>query len=280
MKMDVHKYCLPIMQATAFCVFAGRGWQYLFFDTPYRELLWDVNWMKGIVENFTPLTWDEYVTSPAVDLGIQRLITGTGWLYIICAFVALFYRRLPRSAHFLLLFGAANLVLLAGLYLKEYFFHAGQFFEYALQFGAPVFLFAVRPKEAPPKPLWLWMKICVSLTFICHGLYAVGYYPRPGTFLTMTIQTLRFSEPTALAFLNIAGALDFFIALGIFLPARFARFFLIYAAFWGLLTSLARITGNFYWEFPMESLFQWFHECVYRLPHFFIPFLLVLKSNE
>ena len=126
------------------------------------------------------------------------------------------------------------------------------------------------------------MKVAIALTFTCHGLYAVGYYPMPVTFLQMLKAILNMEGAPALAFLKVAGLLDFVVAIGIFLKKRWAVPVLGYAVAWGFLTSMARIFGNFYWDFPLESLDQWVFEAVYRFPHFLVPMALLfwMKVGE
>ncbi len=265
-----------LVQIATVCVFAGRAYQHLFWDAPFREFLWDPFWMKSFVEKILGMSWEQYVTHPAGDVWIQRLIFAEGIFYTLCTAAAIFIRRLPTGAKWLLWVGSANLVILAFLYQKDHFYHVGQFFEYTLQFTSPVFLLLILKKKSITPGMVFWMKVALALTFTCHGLYALGYYPRPGTFYVMTHHIFGFGQTGMVHFLNLAGALDLLIAGGVFIPWRGARWLLAYAAVWGLLTSLARICGNFFWEFPLESLHQWTHEAVVRLPHFLIPLALFL----
>lgn len=269
-----------VLQIAAACVFAGRAWQHLFWEAPYRELIWDQALMQGLIESLTHLTWEEFATSIAVDEAIQRATLALGIFYAVCALTVIFIRKLPAFFKWIVWAGAFLLVFLALIYTKDHFFHVGQFFEYALQFGTPVFFLFALKKGAITERLVIWMKVAIVLTFTCHGLYAIGYYPQPAGFLEMTMRCLAFSQEDAVTFLNIAGAMDYVVAVGIFLPRKRARWFLFYAACWGLATSLARVVGNFYLDFPWLSLHQWLFETVYRLPHFFIPFLLFLKTFE
>ena len=277
MKHDVFKQIFRLLQFSAFTVFAGRAWQHLFRDAPYRELLWDDVLMEPVIEKLTPWTWHEYVTNLAVDETIQRWMAGLGIVYAVCGITALFINRLPNFFKVFQWTGAAGLFVLALLYMKEHFFHTGQFFEFALQCCSPVFL-VLQPQLSPR--LVFWMKIAIALTFACHGLYAIGYYPRPGYYTEMTMRILGISQAAAILLLKVAGALDFVVAAGIFLPWKWAKWILAYAAFWGLATSLARIFGNFFWQFPLQSLYEWVYQTVYRLPHFLIPLVVFLWGKE
>jgi hypothetical protein len=275
-KKNTAEKILLLLQIATVSVFAGRAYQHLFWDAPFREFLWDPFWMRGFVEKILGMSWEQYVTHPAGDVWIQRMIFADGLFYTLCALTAAFIRRLPTRARWLLWAGAANLVLLALLYQKDHFYHVGQFFEYTLQFSSPVFLAIILKKKSITPRLAFWMKVAVTLTFTCHGLYALGYYPRPGSFYVMTHHIFGFDQTAMTHFLNSAGVLDLVVAAGIFMPWKGARWLLAYAAAWGLATSLARVFGNFFWEFPLESLHQWTCEAVLRLPHFLVPLALFL----
>jgi hypothetical protein len=267
---------LLLLQIATVCVFAGRAYQHLFWDAPFREFLWDPFWMQGFIEKFSGMTWREYVTNPAGDIWIQRFVFAEGIFYTLCALSAVFIRRLPGKVRWLLWVGAANLIMLALIYQKDHFYQVGQFFEYTLQFSSPIFLLILLKKKHVSRTLIFWMKVAVALTFTCHGLYAIGYYPRPGSFYVMTYNNFGFDKEGMKYFLNTAGTIDLLLAAGIFLPWRGVKWLLAYAAVWGLATTLARIFGNFYWDFPLESLHQWAFQAVFRMPHFLVPFALFL----
>ena len=129
-----------LLQFSAFTVFLGRAWQHLYWDAPFRTLLWDESWLSGIVQDWLGMNWETYITSMEVDENISWSIQCFGILYLLSAFVALFVKRLPRFFYHLLLVGTAGLIFLALLYCKERFFSIGQFLEYTLQFGSPLFL--------------------------------------------------------------------------------------------------------------------------------------------
>jgi len=270
-----------LLQFSAFTVFLGRAWQHLYWDAPFRTLLWDESWLSGIVQDSLGMNWETYITSMEVDENISWSIQCFGILYLLSAFVALFVKRLPRFFHHLLLVGTAGLIFLALLYCKERFFSIGQFLEYTLQFGSPLFLWwlADRKDNLPTKKFLLILKIAIALTFTCHGLYALGYYPIPVQFMEMTMNILGLGEDSAKNFLSIAGVLDFLVAIGIFLPWKWARLFLAYAVFWGFGTTIARVWANFNWEWLDYVLLQWLHESILRMPHFLIPLAVLIVGN-
>ena len=270
------KHLFLIVQIAVVCVFLGRAWQHLFWDAPLRTLLWDEKWMRFLVEGVFGYEWEVYVKSSLVDQNIQAIIRSMGYLYFGGALAAIFIRRAGKAAIWLLYIGGILLIFLAFLYWKEKFFHLGQFFEYALQCSAPFFLIHFYKQNSITTKAVFWIKLFTALTFTCHGLYAVGYYPRPGHFISMVMNILGLGEEGAILFLNIAGVLDFIASLLIFFPRKIALPAVAYMIFWGFGTSIARVWSNFYWDFWSESLNQFFYESLYRFPHFLIPLVLLL----
>ena len=265
-----------IIQFATCAVFLGRAWQHWRWDAPYRALLWDEQWMSGLVGNVLNMDWETYISDVQVDNSIQLGIKGIGLFYFFCALVALFIKKLPIFFRYMLVVGAFSLILLAILYCKEKFFSIGQFFEYSLQFGSPLLLVYLLKKPTVTKPLLMVIKIMIALTFTAHGLYALGFYPRPVHFMEMTMNILGVMEDRAIFFLNLAGVLDFVISIGLFLPWKWSKYCLWYAVFWGGATTAARIWANFNWEWLNYVLVQWLHESVMRFPHFLIPLAVVI----
>lgn len=268
-----------LLQVATCCVFLGRAWQHLVWDAPFRTLLWDEGIMKGIIEQLWGMSWQDYITSPDTDESIQKLIKGIGWFYILCAIFSLFIKRWKKLAGFFMIAGSLSLVVLAALYCKERFFSVGQFLEYALQFSTPLFLYFFVKQESISPRLLFYMKLAIALTFVCHGLYAVGYYPRPGYFTEMTMNILGIEEGLAIQFLKIAGILDFIIGVGIFLPFRISKWILLYAILWGFFTTIARVWAYVELDYFTETAIQWVHESIYRAPHFLVPCFVYLQGK-
>ena len=270
------------IQLATVAVFLGRGWQHLFWDAPFRSVLWDEDWMKGIVRIIFGMDWNTYITSAEVDQKIDGLIKGTGIFYMLCALLSIFIKKIPPVLKKILLIGAISLVLLAFGYYKEKFFSIGQFFEYTLQFSAPVILYYLANGGAITDKFKLFIKIAIALTFTCHGLYAFGIYPLPETFVTMTINILGVEESTAMILLKGMGILDFVVSILIFLPKKWTIMALKYAVVWGFLTAFARMVAYFNFDFMWDALTQNWFETIYRIPHFMIPLalLLILKNDS
>lgn len=277
MKQTNHQQVILTLRVATFLLFAGRAWQHLFWDAPFRALLWDQEIMEGWIARITGGTWQEYVTSERADHFIQSAATGFGIFYSLMAVLTLFVTARWKKVKWLYVVSSVSLALLAFLYSKDKFYHVGQFFEYSIQFMLPLFFIFALTRTAALSKLNLAMKIAIALTFTSHGLYAFGAYPQPGVFVDMVIHIFHCSESFAKTFLKIAGVLDFVVSITIFVP-RLARISLLYAALWGGLTALARTWANFYIEFPLESLHQNLYETLYRVPHMLVPLAAFLLT--
>lgn len=261
---------LMLLQMSCVFIFIGRAWQHLFWESPLRVLLWDEGLLGQWVENTFHLSWFSYVTSPLMNQLIQMIIWGIGGIFIASALISMRSDVLSRFQQAVLLIGSALLTFLAFLYCKDKFFRLGEFFEHAIQFGTPLALLYCFQHSATLHRLQIFLKALIVLTFVSHGLYAIGYYPVPGNFQDMTLSILPLSNQYGLLFLKIAGILDLCVAAMICLglgttPA------LMYAVFWGTATAMARVMANVSVSTFIYDLHQWLPETVYRLPHGIIP---------
>ncbi len=271
---------IVILKASTIFVFLGRAYQHIVWDAPYRTFLWDEAILKGLVEKIFNITWNEYVTNLSIANNISVSIQVIGICYLLCALAVPFIKSSTKKAgKIVLLGGAIGLFILALLYCKEKFFHLGQFFEYACQVISPILLYMMMFTSIEFKKIRITALVAIALTFSCHGLYAIGYYPRPGNFIDMTLNTLPIEESSAHLLLKIAGILDFIIAIAIFIP-KTARIALIYAFIWGGLTALARLTGHFHADFLANTFDQWTWEVLIRLPHALIPLFIILADQS
>lgn len=275
------KMVIWLLRLSCFLVFAGRGWQYLISgDAPFRVLFWDEDLLTPLVNSLFGMSWNDWATSETVDATIQTAIYINGAFFFLCAGLSLIVQRSHKFIKFLLGVGCALLLFLAYLLFKDRFYQAAQFLEYAAQYmSPPLLIWAVSAqKKIPPVGFDFGLRVAVALTFICHGLYAFGYYPVPGNFVDMVIQILGVSDAQALDFLEIAAILDFAVG-GILLIGVFKPFAYGYALFWGVATTLARFLANLSWELLGSDLLRWTPEVLHRGPHAVIPAAgLVLSS--
>ena len=265
------------------CTFLGRAYQHIRWEAPYRALLWSQHKMEPLITGVFGVEWRDWVNNTAVDMGIQNAINITGWFYLLCAVLALTVSGKTKFQQFVLAFGGAMLFFLAYLYFLDKGSRIGQWIEYSLQFGGPIFLIAaVRGHICHPKLVFSF-KVAIALTFIGHGLYAAGIYPQPGNFVTMLMNGVGLSEDMSRQLLVAAGYLDFIAAALIFFPAV-NRPALAYMAFWGFATALARMVS--YYD-PIHIggwLDAWAFQTIYRMIHGGAPLLLmfipVIKSEQ
>ncbi|MFK7934825.1 MAG: hypothetical protein AB8G22_15055 [Saprospiraceae bacterium] len=274
-----------ILFINAILLLLGRGWQHLADSVPVRALLWNEDLFRPLIENLTTLEWSGYVANLQYDHWISYLTYGFGFFYLLLAFSLIMIKiggnlKLPpiyRMLKISLLLTSIFFFILAFCYYLDKNYLLGQWGEYALQWMSPLFLSWYIFKTIPRSRLVLLMKIALSITFICHGLYAIGYYPVPGSFQSMLMQILPLTETQAISILKVAGILDFILSIVIFIPQRkIVLVALAYAAIWGFLTALARPVAHFYSQFWLESLLQWTPEFLFRVPHFLIPIWLFL----
>lgn len=253
-------------------VFIGRAWQQLYWDIPIRTVLWDERLMSPLVTQWLGMSWRDWVTSASID---QAITTGVrlGGLFYVLAAVAAWYAQPGRKwTNAVVALGGVGLVVLAFLYTKEKFYHLGQFFEYSLQFGAPFLLLSALHRPRLSAIQWLSLRLAIALTFTCHGLYAISYYPRPGNFTEMVMAGLWLDEQSAVTLLQWAGIGDFLAAAALLLPWRNIQLAaLLYTMVWGFLTTMARV-WSYLWIADLATVFwQWVPECLYRWPHFLGP---------
>lgn len=266
-----------ILQVAASAIFLGRAWQHLRWDGPYRTLLWDEGLMRGLVEGLFGTTWSDYVTDPAVDQAIQAGTQTVGAFLLLCGLVVWTIPRWTRLASWIIGLGSVWLIFLSWLYFKEHFNQAGLFIEYALQWGTPLLLLMAVSRTQWTRTWRLGAALAAALTFIGHGLYAIGWYPRPGYFVQMTLNITGWSEANSIRFLAWAGALDFLAALALFVPlVRVRMVGAAYMVFWGAATAIARLWAHWIPGMAWEVLAQWLHQVIYRLPHALVPLILFL----
>ncbi|MFK7852275.1 MAG: hypothetical protein AB8D78_14960 [Akkermansiaceae bacterium] len=247
---------------------------------PLRALLWDEDLFAGVVRTFTGMEWGEWVSSLEVDDGINRAIRVQGLLFLAIGIAALVPLHSLWISGFYL-FGSLNLIFLAWLKYHDSGDGIAQFFEHSSQFLLPIILLlAISGKR------WhLLAMVSIALTFIGHGMFAVGLpsetswlnHPRPGSFLEMTMLCLGLdSEITAGRILVAAGVLDFVVVALLFFRGWPRLSGLAYMFAWGLATAIARPWAYYEPTAAAESLIRWIPEMLYRAPHFGIPLCLLL----
>lgn len=290
-----------LLRIAAAAVCLGMGFLGLVYDLPLRTLLWDPS-MWSWFANFFGYSWTEWVTDAVVDQRIGSAVRLIAAFLSVGGLMILFVkpvRWLAWSMSLLLLF-------LQLLIWKGHFYRVGQLLELSLQTAAPLVYYywtalfpgPVRfaaafggPGNLGRKPrsergeeagvggkngkFWWVVRLLIVLTFIGHGLYAVGYYPVPAPFILMTQSGLGVGEAAARLVLLAVGILDFLAAGALLLPYRAAvRTALCWIIPWAVLTTLARLWSYGGLVETETLLWQWGPEVVRRLPHILIPLAL------
>ena len=257
----------------------GRCWQHLFLNAPFRTFLWNEELLKPVVEGLTSLSWHQYATSYLVDQWIQYSVQFFGLIYGLGAIVVLFCHNKKKliGRYLVTLFGC--LFLLSFLYYMEKFFYLAMLFEYAIQIMTPLIVYAVLFNKYHSKYFQLGIMLGVSLTFLGHGLFALGLYPVPGHFIDMIVNVFGFNESGARILLKVAGTLDLMAcALIFYRPARkYALYFMIG---WGGLTAAARIVAHIDFNLFMLTGHQWVYETLVRVPHALVPLFILLTLKK
>lgn len=279
--IDIQKQFILVLKISAIAVLIGRAWQFLFWDAPYRALLWDESLMIPIIEGWFNMKWEDWASSEIVNQNIQLSIRFTGVLYVIGIIMILLVNKKRKWPDIILWINVFFLFLLAVLQTKEVFYHVGQFFENSSQVGVIIILISFLRRWLSEKKLLLFIKILIGLTFFSHGLYAINYYPRPGVFVDLMLNTLGTSESFAHSLIFIVGVIDIVIAMMLFIPS-FSKISLWYAFFWGLITAFVRVIANTYLDFFWSSMHQSWYLTSYRLVHGLLPLSLLIfqKIND
>jgi hypothetical protein len=265
---------LRILKITTALLFLGWGLIHVFWDAPYREFLWSEALFRPILEIFGG-NWQSYLLNIENDNRIQLGIKLVGMLFI---FLSIFSLSNFREKSGRLLF--AGSFILAILFLMQYREGGMKFvilLEQTAQFCAPIFLYLFCFRNS--KSLLILVKFALAITFLSHGLFAIGVFSVPGPFIDMIINIFGVSETTARSLLFYMGVGDVLFALMIFVP-ELERPVLIYGSVWGLATALARPVSFVGSGGGEESVFFWIAQTLLRAPHFGLPFFLLVRLRE
>lgn len=273
---------ISLLKICAFTVFIGRAYQFYFFGAPFRAFFWDESLLSPIVEGLFNTSWYNYATNAKVNSWIEALTKLCSGLLFLAALISLFWDKIKfyRFKKIILSIGLFILLLLAICMVKDKNYDYFQFFELTLQFAAPLLLL-LKPdlQNLKHKKTVFALKIAIALTFIPHGLFAMGIPHLPGHFIDMTISLLSVNETQATQFLFVAGLLDLILSLLIFVP-KLSKYALIYMIIWGFLTALARPFSSFNQDFISASLHGSLFLMIYRLSHGIIPLIVLLMEKR
>jgi hypothetical protein len=260
-----------ILKLSVLGLFLGRAYSHGFADAPYRVLVWDENLFQRVTY-LLDIKWNTYTFYANIFvIGLQKVV---GIFFLLSSVAVLFAEKMPRLTRIVCQIAAGWLFLLAFLYQKDHFYELGQLLEYALQIATP--LIFIQKMENRISNTWIYMVI--ALTFSCHGLYAIGYYAVPVSFVEMTLNVLNCTETQAKIFLKIMGVFDFMASIALFFP-KTRNIGLFYCILWGFLTAIARPYAYVQWDLGIIKCLYWLSEAMYRVPHFGIPYFIFLEQK-
>ena len=266
----------------AFLIFIARAYQFYFFGAPFRAIFWDESLLSPIVEGVFNYNWYDYATSQTTNIWIVKLTKSCSVLFLISGCLCLFWENIKwiRLKKIILGTSIFFLVFLGICMVKDKNYDILQFFELSIQIIVPLILY-LNPdlSKINPNTLELWLKISIVLTFVPHGLFAMGLIYVPGHFIDMTIKIIGFTETQSLHFLYLVGFLDLLISVLIFIP-KIAKYAVGYAMFWGFLTAFARLVSGFNADFFWPSIHNYTYLVVFRLPHGLIPLIIYLRLPQ
>ena len=271
------RFTLGILQFIVSITFLARGWLTWHWDSPIRELIWQEKWWTPVLAKYE-MTWshfartsDEWITPTLERLGMFLIASA------LLPWLAGFSRL--RWLRWFLIPATAILILDSFSRWVGKDMQAGMAMEHVLQIVAPLALLIYVGRKsfhAPKRDTivrWLLM-IAAAVTFVGHGLYAMGYYNVPLHFQMMTMEILSISEEGSLRFLKIMGWLDFVVVPFLILPwTRWMALF--YMCCWGGATALARIVAYYDETLPYNAMDPWMVEVAVRTSHWAIPFWLL-----
>jgi hypothetical protein len=149
-----------------------------------------------------------------------------------------------------------------------------QIIEHSVKIFTPIgFIIYIHQKKSF-RHLADFFKIMLALTFIGHGIFALGLNYIPGNFMSMTVTILGINYSGGENFLFVAGILDLIVATTIFID-MYGTFSLYYMAFWGLITALARTFYGIMVADDLEGILFFMGNSIYRLPHCLLPLVLI-----
>jgi len=272
-----------LLRLSAFIFLFSRGCLYVIFDSPYRGLLWNEEILRPFVELFG-YSWRTYASSSNPGISLLENLIGLFLMISSVFFLTIRADKPARAQYFCL--------QLSGFFtclhiLLKYLGHNNEapiIAEYILQ-GFTPWLFLAYLKYMPTHSddkwtfpsgaILLWSKVIISLCFVGHGLYALGWPYQPASFVRMLSKTLFIDFETSSIIVTCVGLFDLTLAVVIFIKP-FERMALGHMAFWGFVTAGARLMSYVIIPVNLSNLNPWLLESTVRFIHGALPLTLLL----
>jgi hypothetical protein len=275
---------IKIILISCALVLFGRFYQFFFFGSPYRAFLWDESLLSPLVTKFYD-SWNAYAIDPVINHRIELLTKIVAVVFLITSIISLFWFRIKsmRLKKSFVWMSFIFFLFMALSMFKEKNYAWLPVFELSIQL-CPLLLLTFWDNFEKLNTSFLvnFLKVAIALTFIPHGLFAMGVFPVPGHFVDMTISILKITEDNARIFLWVVGCLDVVGSILIFVSFRFSKIILYYFVFWGLVTAFARIYVGFIPELAGMTIHNSLFLTIYRLPHGLVPLatLYLIQINH
>ncbi|MDF1740966.1 MAG: hypothetical protein P1U86_17520 [Verrucomicrobiales bacterium] len=255
------RHWLTILKVCVSLTVFARGWLTWKWDSPIRGLIWNEGWWSDRIDwQSFALTSDAAITRGLEILGVCLMLSAVvPWFTTVARLKWTVWLLVPMAGALLL--DAFARFIDSGNQL-------GMAIEHTLQWGCPLLLLMALRKGAISRA---WIAVAAGatvLTFLGHGLYAVGFHAVPLKYQTMTTSLTGLSGSGVFTFLTTFGVLDF-VAAAALLIAPLRRYALYYLIAWGALTALARIASA-------PSFDPWLMETAVRSSHWIVPLLIFL----
>lgn len=269
----------------------GRSYQHIRWGGPFRDIFYDPQGFGGWYANFLDIPLKDIYNDHFYERFLSYFSDAVGLVFLIAAIVIIFYEKLDKLKGFIYaavaLLGLVFFGFLYGKNLAQY----GMFFEHSAQWVFPlIFLWSYQKKTTLVNVVGT---IAIATTYLCHGLYAYGYYPQPGHFADMMILGFGMTEDFARDALVVIGVIDFIFAfivvVGLFSKAYLSnnKFLVLilkvnlwYGIIWGFMTAAARVYTSYADGMFLHWLDQYFLEFLVRIPHFALPYILLKQLNK
>ena len=148
-----------ILKTAVFTIFIARAYQHIFWDVPYRAILWYEKIMSPLLNVFN-IKWNDFVNDITVDSKIQYSIKIIGFLYLVAAVLVLNFKEASKKRSKLFIKSISFWqFFVVFLVTKESFFQIGQYFEHALQLGLPLLLLYVYSKNYVREKAIVFLKL-------------------------------------------------------------------------------------------------------------------------
>ena len=277
---------INFIRYSAVLMLLGRAYQHIRWGGPFRDIFYDPQGFGGWYANFIDTPLKDIYNDHFYENFLSYFSDFVGIVFLITAVVILGYERLSKLKGFIYASTALLALVFYGFLYGKNLDQYGMFFEHSAQLVFPlIFVWSYQRKT---RLVNIIGSFAIAITYLCHGLYAYGYYPQPGHFADMMILGFGMTEDFARDLLVSIGIVDFVFALivilGIYLKhyannssslMLLLKVNLWYGVIWGLLTSLARVYTSYTDGMFLHWMDQYFLEFLVRVPHFALPYVLL-----